>query len=153
MRLPLLAVTPLLLAALLALAMAPQLHGAGAADLVGVWNVDGEATWDSLRKSAQLTKQLANVPPEMVEQIKATVLIQVAATTYQFTTDKLTTISNGLRREESYTISATNGNVLTADCLDDQGKSSQSKVTVGKDRLELINTASPDEVIILKRLR
>ncbi len=57
-----------------------------------------------------------------------------------------------MRREESYKISAAVGNVLTADCLDDHGKASQSKVTVGTDRLELCNTANPEEVIILKRV-
>jgi hypothetical protein len=152
MRHAILTVAPLVLAVLLALGLAPLLHGAGAADLVGSWSVDGDATWDGLRKSPQISKQLAGLAPEMVEQVKSTMLTQVAATTYQFTTDKLISVVNGLRREESYKIIATAGNVLTADCLDDQGKASQSKVTVGKDRLEIANTANPDEVVFLKRV-
>jgi hypothetical protein len=151
MQHPFLAVAPLFLA--LALVMAPALHGAGASDLVGSWSVDGDATWDSLRKSPQIAKQLAGLAPEMIEQVKSTMLTQVAATSYQFTADKLISVANGLRREESYKISASNGNVLTADCIDDQGKASQSKVTVAKDRLEITNTANPDEVVFLKRVR
>ena len=147
------AVAPLFLALALALALAPLLPGAGASDLVGSWTVDGDATWDSLRKSSQIAKQLDGLAPDMVEQIKSTMLTQIAATTYQFTTDKLISVANGVRREESYKITATSGNVLTADCLDDQGKASQSKVTVPKDRLEITNTANPDQVVFLKRAR
>jgi hypothetical protein len=153
MKPTILAVAPLLLVAVLALVGAPQLQGASAADLVGSWTVDGDATWDSLRNSPEVSKQLTGLAPEMIEQVKSAMLTQVAATTYQFTTDKLISVANGLRREESYKISATSGNVLTADCIDDQGKASQSKVTVTKDRLEIQNTAKPEEVVFLKRVR
>jgi hypothetical protein len=153
MATPLIAAAPLFLAVALALSLAPQLDAASASDMVGVWSVDGDATWDSLKKSPQISKQLAGLAPDMIEQIKTTMLTQVAATTYQFTTDKLISISNGLRREERYTITATAGNVLTADCTDDQGKKSQSKVTITPDRLVLLNTDSPEEVVVLKRVR
>lgn len=146
-----LALVPLFLA--LALLLAPPLQGAGAgaSEMIGSWSIDGDATWDAMRRSAQIAKQLNGLAPDMVEQIKSTMLAQVAATTYQFTADKLISVANGVRREEHYTITATSGNVLTADCLDDLGKASQSKVTVSRDRLEIANSANPDEVVVLKR--
>ncbi len=149
------AASPLVLVLILAvaLALAPPLPGAGASDLVGSWSVDGDATWDCLSKSPQIAKQLAGLAPEMIEQVKATMLTQVAATTYQFTADKLICVANGLRREESYKVTASNGDVLTADCIDDQGKVIQSRVTVAKDRLEIANVADPAEVVVLRRVR
>jgi hypothetical protein len=151
MRHPILAIAPLVL--ILALVLAPSAQGAGASDLVGSWRVDGDATWATLSKSAAIAKQLAGLSPEMVEQIKTTMLSTIAGTTYQFTTDKLISVSNGVRREERYTITASNGAVLTADCIDDQGKKSQSSVTVAKDHLEITNTANPDEVVSLIRVK
>ena len=140
-----------LLAAALMLVLAPLLHGASANDLVGIWSVDGDATWAILRKSPTISKQLTGVPADVEDQVKGAVLNQVALTTYQFTTEKLVSITNGQRREEQYKISHTDGNVLTADCIDDTGKASQSKVTVGTDRLEIQNVGNPDEVVVLKR--
>lgn len=130
-----------------------HVYAASVTDLIGMWTVDGDATWQRLQHSPQIASKLTGLPAEMVDQIKSAMLTQINATSFQFTSDKLISTTNGLRREERFTISATNGNVLTADCIDDQGKASQSTVTVGKDQLEISNVADATQVVVLKRAK
>jgi hypothetical protein len=135
----------------LVLTLVSRLTAASSADLIGTWAVDGEATWNRLQSSPQIAGKLTGLPPDMIEQIKGTMLAQTAGTVFQFTNDTLISTSAGVKREEHFTISATKGEVLTADCRDDQGKTSQSTITVGRNQLEISNVADPTQVVVLKR--
>ena len=138
---------------LLCLLASPHLLAASAADLIGHWSVDGDATWKRIQLTPAIASKLSGLAPEMIDQINSVMLTQVAGTSFQFTSDTLISISNGVRREEHYSIASISGATITTDTLDDQGKASKSTVTVGKDVLEIANAADPTQVVVLKRAK
>lgn len=120
-----------------------------ASGLLGSWIVNGDVAWDNLRKSPEIAKQLAGLSPKDIERVKFRILIETATITCQFTADKLIYVVNGRRHEDGYAITATNGNVLTAESTDDRGN--LSKITVTGDHMEMTESDRPGEVLILTR--
>jgi hypothetical protein len=127
------------------------LRRAGASALVGGWTIDSEATWDEMRKSPQISMLLAGLAQEKVEEVKYRTLTQMAPY-YEFTPDWVGWIENRARHESKCTITATNGNMLTATCVDSKGKAMGMRFTVTGDRLELFNAVTPDTILIFDRV-
>jgi hypothetical protein len=156
---PLAALLILAAALFVALVMVPQVQQAQPtqpaqpSDLVGLWVIDGEASWEKTRTVPMLVKTIASAGLSGLTLIKADFLMKTAAICCQFTDDKLITSQNGVRREMGYTITAISGNVLTTDIVDDQGKRDHSTITVTKNRLEVADADRPGDVYILYRAR
>lgn len=128
----------------LCLAFATQAHAATAADLIGVWSVDAEATWDKMKA----LPQFAAAKPEQVTQMKA----MFNAMGYEVTKDKMISTMAGQRKEDSYTVSKVEGDSLVTDSTDAAGKKEQTKVEFLKDgSLLLTNLANPAQVMVLKK--
>ncbi len=123
------------------------LSAASADDLVGTWVVDTEATWDKLKALPEMAAVAAN----QVETVKAAFTTQFSTASFEFTTEKLVSTVNGEKKEESYTVTKTDGDTLYTDDTAADGKVSHSKVLVAKDKLELTNVAEPTQTVVLKR--
>jgi hypothetical protein len=131
---------------------AVEVVSANPSDLLGSWTSDGEAAWEMTRSEPEMAKRLAGLSPEMAEQFKSIWLANFAANSYQFTADKMTSVVNGVRHVARYTITTTSGNVLTADCVGEQGQAYQLRFAIAGDRLAMTNPTSPDFLSALKRV-
>ena len=137
---------PLAAAVVLSLLAASRLAAVSAADLVGTWEVDAPATWESMKTMPEITA----LPPEQQAMVKATVLTQFQSTTFEFTSDKLVSVIGGQRKEESYTVTRTEGDTLFTDDTCD-GKVTHSSIEVGPSTLAITNLAEPSQKAVLKR--
>lgn len=124
-----------------------------ASSLLGSWRMDTDATWSSLSKSKVYSKQIDALPPNKLEKAKSLWRSSVDADYCQFTTRKMIWTGNTKRHEMGYTMTATGGNVVTADCVDEKGKTFNFKFAVSGDRLEATEPTgpNPDWVIIYNR--
>lgn len=128
----------------LCLAFATQAHAATAADLIGSWSVDADATWEKMK----IVPQFAALPPEKVPQIKA----MFAAMNYEVTKDKMISTANGQKKEETYTVTKGEGDTLITESTDAAGKKEQTKVEFLKDgSMVLTNLANPAQQMVLKK--
>lgn len=136
------------------LAIFPQLRkGARVSqgDLIGVWVIDGDATWESLRKNPAIAQELKGLTPEYDQQAMSIYLAEAAPSSLQFTTDKAIRIRNGARHENRYTITASDGNVFTASCTTEQGEAYRSMITITSGQLKVIESTLPNMVMYFKR--
>lgn len=128
----------------LCLAFAVQAHAATAADLVGSWSVDPDATWEKMKS----VPQFAALPPEKVPQIKA----MFAGMSYEVTKDKITATVNGQTKEEAYVVLKVEGDTLVTESTNAAGKKEQTRNEFLKDgTLVLTNLANPAQQMVLKK--
>ena len=137
----------LLATALLLAAASLPLAAATAADLVGTWTVDADATWDKLKDLPQL-KALA---PEHAALAKSTFATQSAGMSFTFTADRITTTTAGVKREETYVIVSTTGDTIVAEGTDEQGKKERSEIRFEGDRMILTSVSDPLQKVVLKK--
>jgi hypothetical protein len=131
--------------------IAATLQAATVNDLVGTWLIDGPATWDKLKASSQVGPQLSALPPDQQALARTAMIDSCANQTIEFTTEKVISINNGARREESFKVTKTDGDELTTESIDDQGKHGMSTVQVSSSQLVVTNLEHPDVIVVLKR--
>lgn len=128
----------------LCLAFATQAYAATAADLIGSWSVDADATWDKMKAQPQF----AAAKPEQVTQVKA----MFGSMSYEITKDKMISSMAGQKKEETYTVSKGEGDSLVTESTDAVGKKEKSKVEFLKDgSLLLTNLDNPAQQMVLKK--
>lgn len=137
----------LLAIALLLVATALHLAAASATDLLGTWTIDTDATWDKLKELPQL-KALS---PEQAVLVKSTFSTQSAGISYTFTADRLTSTTAGVKKDETYTIVSIEGDTITAEGTDDQGKKERSLIRFENNRMILTSASDPLQKVVLKK--
>ena len=137
----------LIATALLLVTTALHLAAAAATDLLGTWAVDADATWEKLKDLPQIKA----LPPDFATQAKDAFATQSAGMTFTFTTDRLTTTTAGVKREETYTIVSNEGDTITAEGTDDQGKKERSLIRFENNRMILTSASDPLQKVVLKK--
>jgi hypothetical protein len=137
----------LALAALLITTCSLPLAAATAKDLVGTWVIDVEATWTAL----QGLPEMKALPPEAVNIAKSAFVTQASGMSWVFTEDKVTTMVNGMKQEETYVVIDSTGDTLTTESTAADGKKERSKVRLINDGMELVPDANPLAKVVLKR--
>lgn len=124
-----------------------HLAAAAATDLLGSWTVDPDATWEKLKDLPQLKA----LPPETAALAKSAFATQSAGMSFTFTADRLTTTTAGVKREETYTIVSIEGDTITAEGTDDQGKKERSIIRFENNRMVLTSASDPLQKVVLKK--
>lgn len=137
----------LALAALLITTCSLPLAAATAKDLVGTWGIDVEATWTAL----QGLPEMKSLPPEAAKIAKSAFVTQAAGMSWTFTEDKVTTMVNGMKQEETYVVIDSTGDTMTTESTTAEGKKERSKVRLVNDGMELVPEANPLAKVVLKR--
>lgn len=132
---------------LLSVACLVQLQAASARDLVGTWTVDVEATWNALQGLPEM-KQL---PPEAAAIAKSAFTTQAAGMTWTFTEDKVTSLVNGMKQEETYVVLSSTGDTLVTESTNAEGTKERSTVRLTGGGMELVPAANPLAKVVLKR--
>lgn len=131
----------------------PQDQPSKPSDLVGTWVVDSDAYWDKIRSIPATADAIAKLAPDVVARMKSVMVSVTAGNTCQFTTDKMIAVFLGVRHESSYKITAINGNVLTAVCVEDPIGIHPIRFTFIEDRLEIDHFDIPPQMNVFKRVR
>ena len=113
-----------------------------ASSLLGTWRIDTDATWEHLGKRAAFATQMAGMTENQVGKFKSKWRTTVDADYCQFTGHKMIWSGNAKHHEMSYTITATTGNVLTANCVNESGQRSQCTFTIIGNRLTITDSTS-----------
>ncbi len=122
-------------------------EAAQAADLVGTWSVDVDATWDHLKKMPEVTA----LSSEQAAQVKTMLIDQMKSAVFTFSADTLTSDASGVKKEEKYTVTRTDGDTLyTTDTAAD-GHVGHSQIDVAAKRLTITNSDKPSEIVVLVR--
>lgn len=137
----------LLATALLLATTSLHLAAAAATDLIGTWAIDVDGTWDKLKELPQLKA----LPPETATLVKSTFATQSAGISYTFTADRITSTIAGVKREETYTIVSIEGDTITAEGTDEQGKKERSIIRFENNRMLLTSASDPMQKVVLKK--
>jgi hypothetical protein len=137
----------LLALALLLAAAALPLAAATAKDLIGTWVMDTDATWEVLKDLPQIKA----LPPELNAAAKSALVTQSAGMSFVFTADRLTTTTAGVKRDETYTVVATEGDTITTESVDDQGHKERSVIRFENGRMILTSVSDPMQKAVLKK--
>ena len=128
----------------LCLGFATQAHAATVADLIGVWMVDADATWEKLKTQPQF----AAAKPEQVTQMKA----MFASMICEATNDKMISSMAGQKKEETYVVIKTEDGSLVTETTDAAGKKEKTKHEFLKDGSMLItNVDNPGQQMVMKK--
>lgn len=137
----------LILAALLITTASLPLAAATAADLVGTWTIDVEGTWAGL----QGLPEMKSLPPEAAAIAKSAFVTQAAGMSWTFTADKVTSVVNGMKQEETYVVISENGDTIVTESTSAEGKKERSTVRLIDGGMTLIPEANPLAKVVLKR--
>ncbi len=137
----------LALAALLIITCSLPLAAATAKDLVGDWTIDVEGTWAGL----QGLPELKALPPEAAKIAKSAFVTQAAGMTWTFTVDRVTSTVNGVKQEETYVVISEDGDTITTESTNAEGKKERSAVRLINGGMELTPAANPLAKVVLKR--
>ena len=135
------------LAALLIVTYSLPLAAATAKDLVGNWTIDVEGTWAGL----QGLPELKALPPEAAKIAKSAFVTQAAGMTWTFTEDRVTSMLNGVKQEETYVVISEEGDTITTESTNAEGKKERSTVRLINGGMELTPAANPLAKVVLKR--
>lgn len=139
--------TRTLISLLVSIALAQSLCAATAADLVGVWVVDTDATWVKL----QTLPQLSGLSAEQKVTAKDMLVTQLASVQFTFTVDKLISNMGGQNKTETYKVAASTDAGITCEGTDELGVITRSLVKVSGNTMNITNAAEPTQEIVLKR--
>ncbi len=120
---------------------------AAAKDLIGTWTVDAEATWNKLKDLPQVKA----LPPEVANTAKSAFVTQSAGMVFIITDKKITTTIGGTTREESYEIISIDGEVITAEGTDPEGKKERSLIRIIEGGMELTSVSDPMQKVVLRK--
>jgi hypothetical protein len=132
---------------LLILVLPGGLVAATARDLVGNWTIDVEGTWAGLQGLPEM-KQL---PPEAAVIAKSAFVSQAAGMSWTFTEDKVTSVVNGMKQEETYVVISENGDTIITESTSAEGKKERSTVRLVNGGMELTPASNPLAKVVLKR--
>jgi hypothetical protein len=118
-----------------------------AADMLGTWQVDTDATWERLKKMPVVT----GLSADQVSQVKAALIEQFKNAVFEFTAGKLTVQVGGENKQESFVVSKIDGESIYTDDTASDGKVTHSRVDVIADELVVNDIESPSEIIVLRR--
>ncbi len=132
-----------------------QLAAATAADLIGSWVVDTDATWEAFAADPKVGEQIKSMPADQQAMMKQSMGMQFAKMRFDITADKaLLTKPDGKVEENSYKVSKIDGDVIT---IEDTGAkkpgqdSVSGEVTVKDGHLEMRSAkGGPSAALILK---
>lgn len=117
-----------------------------AADLIGTWTVDVDATWGRMTVAQP---QLAELPLDQSKGIKDT----LAGISYEVTKDKMIIVINDRKKEEPYTVTKGDGDSLIAESTDANGMTTKSRVEfLQGGRMMLINLLKTDQQMVYKKV-
>ncbi len=139
--------TRLFLTLLLSVLTTSLVMAAAAKDMVGTWTVDTEATWNKLKDLPQMKA----LPPEMAATAKSAFAAQSGGMIFTFTNDRITTVVAGVKREETYVIISIDGDTITAEGTDPEGKKERSLIRFVDGGMELTSVSDPMQKVVLKR--
>ena len=139
--------TRLFLTLLLSVLTTSLVMAATAKDMVGTWLVDTEATWNKLKDLPQMKA----LPPEMAATAKSAFATQSGGMMFTFTEDRITTAVAGVKREETYVIISVDGDTITAEGTDPEGKKERSLIRFVEGGMELTSASDPMQKVVLKR--
>jgi hypothetical protein len=137
----------LALCLLSALGVLPLAAATAAGDLVGIWVMDADATWEKLKTNPTV----AAVPAEQLPLVKQTFMAQMAAMTFEFTPDKLSVHTGTEVKTEAYVVLRTDGNALVTESTTTDGKKEQSKVEVDGAKMTLTNLGDGTTAILKRK--
>lgn len=137
----------LLAALILILALPATLLAATAKDLVGNWTIDVDGTWAGL----QALPELKALPPEAATIAKSAFVTQAAGMTWTFTEDRVTSVVNGMKQEETYVVISENGDTIVTESTSAEGKKERSTVRLVNGGMELTPASNPLAKVVLKR--
>ncbi len=123
------------------------LMAASAKDLVGTWAIDVEGTWAGL----QALPEMKSLPPEAAVIAKSAFVSQAAGMTWTFTEDKVTSLVNGAKQEETYVVISETGDTIVTESTSAEGKKERSTVHLVNGGMELIPASNPLAKVVLKR--
>lgn len=137
----------LLAALILILALPATLLAATAKDLVGNWTIDVDGTWAGL----QALPELKALPPEAATIAKSAFVTQAAGMTWTFTEDRVTSVVNGMKQEETYVVISENGDTIVTESTSTEGKKERSTVRLVNGGMELTPASNPLAKVVLKK--
>jgi hypothetical protein len=120
---------------------------ASAKDMIGTWTVDAEATWNKLKD----LPQIKNLPPDVANGAKSAFLNQATGMIFTFTDKLLTTSFGGTKREETYVIISIDGDTITSEGTDAEGRKERSLIRFVDGGMELTSVSEPMQKVVLKR--
>jgi hypothetical protein len=120
---------------------------ATAKDMVGSWSVDIDATWNKLKDLPEMKA----LTPEMSATVKSAFATQSGSMLITFTDDRITTVVGGVKREETYVIISIDGDTITAEGTDSEGKKERSLIRFADGTMELTSVSSPLQKVVLRR--
>lgn len=135
------------LALMLAVVTTSLSFAADAKDMIGTWAVDAEATWNKLKE----LPQIKTLPPEIAATAKSAFVTQSSGMIFTFTADKITTAFGGTKREESYVVLSIDGDTITAEGTDPEGKKERSLIRLVDGGMELTSVSDPMQKVVLRR--
>jgi Tfp pilus assembly major pilin PilA len=95
--------------------------------------------------------EVAALSPEQAAQVKSVLTDQMKSAVFTFSPDTLTSNAAGVKKEEKYTVTRTEGDTLyTTDTAAD-GHVGHSQIDVAAKRLTITNSDKPSEVVVLVR--
>ncbi|HEX3132705.1 MAG TPA: hypothetical protein VHX44_03875 [Planctomycetota bacterium] len=136
-----------LLALLLLVGLHVTLAAATAKDLVGNWGIDVEGTWAGL----QALPEMKSLPPEAATIAKSAFVSQAAGMTWTFTENRVTSMVNGAKQEETYVVISAEGDTIVTESTSAEGKKERSTVRLINGGMELTPASNPLAKVVLKR--
>ncbi len=136
-------------------ASAAPLAAATAADLIGAWVVDTDATWGGMATDPKMAEQMKAMSPDQQTTMKRMMASQMGLMTFAITADKAkVTKPDGSVEENGYKVTKIAGDVISIENTDPKkaGKNAFSgDVTVKDGRLHMHSKGSSmTATIVLK---
>ena len=87
----------------------------------------------------------------MAATAKSAFTAQSGGMMFTFTDDRITTVVAGVKREETYVIISIDGDTITAEGTDPEGKKERSLIRFVDGGMELTSVSDPMQKVVLKR--
>jgi hypothetical protein len=102
-----------------------------AADLLGKWTVDVEKTWAKF----EANPDIAQIGAEQLAQIKKKATATMASMVIEISADKMVATVDGQTKTQTYKITGIDGNVVSMEGTDEEGKTDRSKAEMKDGQL------------------